>query len=64
MITLDEKHKKLVNKAKLKINGLTVKQNDIFTLLCNQVGIQEDTPEAESLWDHVFNDTDWTVKFK
>lgn len=64
MITLDKKNKKLVDRAKQKIEALTIQQNDLFTLLCNQVGIQEDTAEAESLWDHVFNGTDWAIKFK
>ncbi len=64
MITLDKKHKKTVDAAQVKIQTLAEKQNDVFTSLCEKLGVRDDTPEAESLWDHVFNETSWVIRYK
>jgi hypothetical protein len=64
MITLDKKHKKTVEEAQSKIQSLSVKQHKVFTDLCEELKVVDDTPEAESLWDHLFNETGWVIKYK
>ena len=63
MITLDQKHKKDVEAAKTAIKGLTVIEDFVMGALATKLNIEEGTEEYDSLWDHVFNDTDWTVKY-
>lgn len=59
--------KKFANKVK-KLKKLSAENADkeakLFEKLCKDMNIGVESDEGDCLFDHVFNDTDWTVKYK
>ena len=63
MITLPKESKKAVKLLKKFIESNDKTEDKMFRKLCKWLTIDPDSPEGEALWDHVYNDTDWTVKY-
>jgi hypothetical protein len=63
MITLDKKHKKAVDAARKEIVKHTKAQDATFLRLCKKLKVDGNSPEGDSLWDHIFNDTDWVIEY-
>ncbi len=37
--------------------------DDLFWDLCNDLKIDPEGEDGETLWDHIYNGTNWTVEF-
>lgn len=59
--------KKFVNKIK-KLKKLsednTNKEAQMFDKLCAEMDIHPDSEDGDCLFDHVFNDLDWSVEYE
>lgn len=64
MITLPKESKKAVKLLKKFVSINDKEEDKMFRKLCKWLGIDPDSAEGEALWDHVYNDTDWTVKYE
>ena len=63
MMIINKKYKNTIEEYKRAIKASQVYQDNMFAVLCDDIGIEDGTPEAEALWDHIFNDTDWTITY-
>jgi len=64
MITIDKKHKKEIDKLKKIIVAAAKAQDELFNDLCAELNVDANTNEGDCLFDYIFNDCDFTVKFK
>jgi hypothetical protein len=64
MLTINKKYKSKVAALRRKV-ALQQKQQDSWILkLAKEAGINTSGDDFETLWDHVMNETDWTVKYE
>ena len=64
MITLNKKYKKLVNAFAKGVKARNKEEDRLFNALCKELNVDGESNEGESLWDHVYNGSDWTVKYE
>lgn len=63
MITLPKESKKAVKLLKKFVSMNDKTEDKMFRDLCKWLDVDPDSEAGEALWDHVYNDTDWTVKY-
>lgn len=62
-LQIDSKLMYKVSRARYEINVLQNRQEAIVKELATELNIPYESPEYEILWDHVFNNSDWTVTY-
>lgn len=63
MITIHKKHKKEIAAFRKDILAEMAAQDKIFSKLCKKLNIDPESDDGDVLFDHIYNDTDWTVKY-
>jgi hypothetical protein len=64
MIILDKKHKKTVTNFIKLVKANQDKEVKLYTALCKKLKVKEGTSEDDSLFDHIYNDSEWTIKYE
>lgn len=64
MITLPKESKNAVKLLKKFIASNNKTEDKMFRVLCKFLKIAPDSKEGETLWDHIYNDSDWNVKYE
>lgn len=62
-LQIDSKFKDRVDRTKHEIAVLRNRQEFLAQELAVELNVPYESPEYEILWDHIFNDTDWTVTY-
>ena len=63
-MTIDKKYKARI-KALQKLNEKNSDaENEEFVSICEELDIDPESEDGDALFDHIFNGTMWTVKFK
>lgn len=63
MIKINKKHKKEIDAFRKDILSQQIAQDKIFSKLCKKLNIAPDSDDNDYLFDHVYNNTDWTVEY-
>lgn len=64
MLTIDKKFTNKINRLKKLSESNTDKEAKMFEKLCSDMNIEPNSNEGDCLFDHIFNDCDWTVEYK
>ena len=63
MTTINNKHKKEIFAFRKKILAETARQDKIFSKICKKLNIGPESEDGDALFDHIYNDSDWTVVY-
>jgi hypothetical protein len=61
---IDRKHRKVVKALQEMIAENSKREEAELDRVCELIGIDPESEDADTLFDHVFNGTERTVKFK
>ena len=64
MIKINKKHKKEIDSFRKDILAEMAAQDKVFSKLCKKLNINPDGEDGDALFDHIYNETDWTVKYE
>lgn len=64
MIKINKKHKKEIDAFRKDILAEMAAQDKVFSKLCKKLNINPDGEDGDALFDHIYNETDWTVKYE
>ena len=64
MRKINKKHKKEIDAFRKDIFAEMAAQDKVFSKLCKKLNIDPDGDDGDTLFDHIYNDTDWTVKYE
>jgi hypothetical protein len=64
MIKINKKHKKEIDAFRKDILSEMAAQDKVFFKLCKKLNIDPDSDDGDTLFDHIYNDTDWTVEYE
>jgi hypothetical protein len=64
MIKINKKHKKEISAFRKDILAEMAAQDKVFSKLCKKLNIDPDGDDGDTLFDHIYNDTDWTVEYE
>ena len=63
MININKKHKKEISAFRKEILAETTRQDKIFCKICKKLNIDPESDDGDALFDHIYNDSDWTVVY-
>ena len=63
MIQINKKHKKEIAAFRKDILAEMAAQDKVFYKLCKKLNIDPDGEDGDALFDHIYNDSNWTVKY-
>lgn len=63
MIKINKKHKKDIDALRKQILAEMAAQDKLFSKLCKKLGIDFESEDAYTLFDHIYNNTDWTIEY-
>lgn len=63
MITIHKKHKKEIAAFRKEILTDMARQDKVFSKLCKKLNIQPDGEDGDTLFDHIYNGSNWTVVY-
>jgi len=63
MITIDPKFKKEINLIRASNRARDAMIDEYIRSIGERAGLKTEE-EYETLWDHIMNETDWTVQYK
>ena len=63
MIKINKKHKKEIFAFRKEILAETARQDKIFCKICKKLNIDPDGEDGDALFDHIYNDSNWTVVY-
>lgn len=63
MIKINKKHKKEIDAFRKDILAEMAAQDKVFSKLCKKLNINPDGENGDALFDHIYNDSNWTVEY-
>lgn len=64
MISIDKKYRTKVNALRKKITLQQKQQDQWIEKLAKEAGVKLKGEDFETFWDHIMNETEWTVKYE
>ena len=63
-LILEKKYKKSITAFQKKVVARMKAEEKEYNAFCVSLGLELGSESDETLWDHIFNQTDWTVEYK
>ena len=63
-LTINEKYRNDIKRARFENQVLMRRQEDLVNSIADELGIKDGTADYEILWDHILNETEWSVDYK
>ena len=63
MININKKHKKEISAFRKEILAETARQDKLFSKICKKLNIDPESDDGDAVFDHIYNDSNWTVKY-
>jgi hypothetical protein len=64
MIIIDKKYKRRIAEMRKSKSNFDKVLDAEYDLLLDEMGLENGSEKEETLWDHIFNDTNSGVKYK
>lgn len=64
MILINKKYRTKVNALRKKITLQQKQQDQWIEKLAKEAGVNLKGEDFETFWDHIMNETEWTVKYE